>query len=119
MTRKTERTDDKPVNLKVLAEYLDLSPATISLVMNNAPGAKSIALATRERVLAAAKKLDYRPNPIARSLRTRQTFTIGVIVPEFSEGYFTMVMNGVEQYSNAVGLSAFCGLPPRQGGSYR
>src|ERR1035438_6773441 len=54
MTRKTERIDDKPVNLKVLAEYLDLSPATISLVMNNAPGAKSIALATRERVLAAA-----------------------------------------------------------------
>ena len=97
MTRKTERIDDKPVNLKVLAEYLDLSPATISLVMNNAPGAKSIALATRERVLAAAKKLDYRPNTIARSLRTRQTFTIGVIVPEFSEGYFTMVMNGVEQ----------------------
>jgi DNA-binding LacI/PurR family transcriptional regulator len=81
----------------VLAEYLDLSPATISLVMNKTPGAKSIALATRERVLAAAKKLDYRPNTIARSLRTRQTFKIGVIVPEFSEGYFTMVMNGVEQ----------------------
>src|ERR1039458_3931366 len=97
MTRKTERLDGKPVNLKVLAEYLDLSPATISLVMNNAPGAKSITLATRDRVLAAAKKLDYRPNTIARSLRTRQTFTIGVIVPEFSEGYFTMVMNGVEQ----------------------
>jgi len=97
MTAKTERSDDKPVNLKVLAEYLDLSPATISLVMNNAPGAKSIAPATRERVLAAAKKLHYRPNSIARSLRTRQTFTVGVIVPEFSEGYFTMVMNGVEE----------------------
>jgi len=67
MTRKTERIEGKPVNLKVLAEYLDLSPATISLVMNNAPGAKSIALTTRERVLAAAKKLDYRPNTIARS----------------------------------------------------
>jgi len=37
MTRKTERIEGKPVNLKVLAEYLDLSPATISLVMNNAP----------------------------------------------------------------------------------
>jgi LacI family transcriptional regulator len=97
MTPKTERIDDKPVNLKALAEYLGLSPATVSLVMNDAPGAKSITPATRERVLAAAKKLDYRPNPIARSLRTRQTFTIGVIVPEFSEGYFTMVMNGVEQ----------------------
>ena len=98
MTTKPERSNDKPVNLKVLAEYLDLSPATISLVMNNAPGAKSIAPATRDRVLAAAKKLHYRPNTIARSLRTRQTFTVGVIVPEFSEGYFTMVMNGVEEY---------------------
>jgi LacI family transcriptional regulator len=86
----------RPVNLKILAEYLSLSPATISLVMNNAPGASAISPTTRQRVLEAAKRLDYRPNPIARSLRTRQTFTIGVIVPEFSEGYFTMLMNGIE-----------------------
>ncbi len=98
MSLKPEKyARNRPVNLKVMAEYLDLSPATVSIVLNNAPGAKSIAPATRERVLAAAKKLDYRPNTIARSLRMRQTFTIGVIVPELSEGYFTMVMNGVEQ----------------------
>lgn len=98
MPLKPEKpTKNRPVNLKVMAEYLDLSPATVSIVLNNAPGAKSIALATRERVLAAAKKLDYRPNTIARSLRMRQTFTIGVVVPELSEGYFTMVMNGVER----------------------
>jgi LacI family transcriptional regulator len=98
MTTRAHGTEGpKPVNLRVLAEYLNLSPATVSLVMNNAPGAKSIAPATRERVLAAAKKLDYRPNPIARSLRTRQTYTVGVIVPEFSEGYFTMLMNGIEE----------------------
>jgi LacI family transcriptional regulator len=98
MPLKPEKSGrNRPVNLKVMAEYLDLSPATVSIVLNNAPGAKSIAPATRERVLAAAKKLDYRPNTIARSLRMRQTFTIGVIVPELSEGYFTMVMNGVEQ----------------------
>ncbi|NYF80063.1 LacI family DNA-binding transcriptional regulator [Granulicella arctica] len=108
MTKKTVRSDDgRPVSLKVLGEYLDLSPATISLVMNNAPGAKSIAPATRERVLAAAKKFNYRPNTIARSLRTRQTFTIGVIVPEFSEGYFTMVMNGVEEYLMHAGYLHF------------
>ena len=86
----------KPVNLKSLAEHLSLSPATVSLVMNNAPGASAISSATRQRVLEAAKRLDYRANPIARSLRTRQTFTIGVIVPEFSEGYFTTLMNGIE-----------------------
>jgi DNA-binding LacI/PurR family transcriptional regulator len=88
----------KPVTLKTLAEYLDLSPATISIVLNNSPVAKSISPATRERVLDAAKKFEYRPNLHARMLRTRLTNTIGVIVPELSEGYFTGVMLGVEQY---------------------
>lgn len=107
MTKSGKLEDGRPISLKVLAEYLDLSPATISLVINNAPGAKSIAVETRERVLAAVKKLDYRPNTIARSLRTRQTFTIGVIVPELSEGYFTMVMNGVEEYLMQAGYLHF------------
>jgi len=99
MTKRSLSSEGpKPVNLKVLAEYLSLSPATVSLVMNNAPGARSIAPTTRQRVLEAAKRLDYHPNPIARSLRTRQTFTVGVIVPEFSEGYFTMLMNGIEEH---------------------
>lgn len=84
--------EHRSISLKGLAEHLGLSPATVSLVVNNAPGSKTIAPKTRERVLAAAQKLNYRPNFLARSLRTRQTFTIGVIVPEFSEGYFTMVM---------------------------
>ncbi len=98
MAVKSEKVkENRPVNLKVMAEYLDLSPATISIVLNDAPGAKSIAPATRDRIWAAAKKLDYRPNTIARSLRMRQTLTIGVIVPELSEGYFTMVMNGVQR----------------------
>jgi len=48
-------------------------------------------------VLSAARKFNYQPNFIARSLRTRQTYSVGIIVPEFSEGYFTMVMNGVEE----------------------
>jgi DNA-binding LacI/PurR family transcriptional regulator len=96
--RKSKSEGPKPVNLKILAEYLSLSPATVSLVMNNAPGVAAISPTTRQRVLEAAKRLDYRPNPIARSLRTRQTLTVGVIVPEFSEGYFTMLMNGIEDH---------------------
>jgi DNA-binding LacI/PurR family transcriptional regulator len=108
MTKKPAPIDEsKPLSLKVMAEYLSLSPATISLVMNNAPGAKSISVATRERVLAAAKRLGYQPNTIARSLRMRQTFTVGVVVPEFSEGYFTMVMNGLEEYLMQAGYLHF------------
>lgn len=99
MTGKKPKPDAaKPITLKILAEYLDLSPATVSIVLNNSPVAKSISLATRQRVHAAAKKFEYRPNLHARMLRTRLTNTIGVIVPEVSEGYFTGVMLGVEQY---------------------
>lgn len=97
----------KPVTLKILAEYLDLSPATVSIVLNNSPVAKSISLATRQRVLAAAKKFEYRPNLHARMLRTRLTNTVGLIVPEVSEGYFTGVMLGVEQYLLQEGFLYF------------
>jgi DNA-binding LacI/PurR family transcriptional regulator len=103
LPNKSAPKPERVVSLKILAEYLDLSPATISLVVNNAPGAKSIAEKTRARVMEAVKKLDYRPNTIARSLRMRQTFTIGVIVPELSDGYFTMVMNGVEEHLMQAG----------------
>jgi DNA-binding LacI/PurR family transcriptional regulator len=100
-------TVETRTSLKQLAEHVGLSPATVSLVVNNAPGAKSIPLKTRERILAAAKKLDYRPNFLARSLRTRQSFTIGVVVPEFSEGYFTMVMNAIEEHLLQAGYLHF------------
>ena len=103
-----KHTPEKPpISLKQLAEHLNLSPATISLVVNSAPGMRTIALATRARVLAAAKELNYRPNSLARSLRTRQTFTIGVIAPELSEGYFTLVMNAVEAYFLQAGYLHF------------
>jgi LacI family transcriptional regulator len=81
----------------VLGEYLDLSPATISLVLNNAPGVRSIPQETRDRVLAAAKKFDYRPSFYARSLRRRQSFSVGVLVPELSDGYSVLVMDGIEE----------------------
>jgi DNA-binding LacI/PurR family transcriptional regulator len=89
---------DRPATLKMLAEYLDLSPATVSIVLNNSPVATSIPAATKQRVHAAAKKFSYRPNLHARMLRSRLTNTIGIIAPELSEGYFTGVMLGVEQY---------------------
>lgn len=86
------------VNLKDLANYLQLSSATVSMVINNAPGAKSIPQRTQERVKAAARELNYSPNFMARSLRQKRSFAVGVIVPEISEGYETLVMSGIEDY---------------------
>jgi DNA-binding LacI/PurR family transcriptional regulator len=87
----------RPASLKILGEYLNLSPATISLVMNNAPGAKSISEPTRLRVLAAAKKFDYRPSFLARALQARRTFSIGVVMPQLNDDYCASIMEGVEE----------------------
>src|ERR1035441_5196396 len=94
----TGRTARKPMNLKKLAEYLGLSPATVSLVINRSSVADSIPQETKDRIFAAAKKFKYRPNFLARSLRTQRSFTIGVIVPEVSDGYSASVMSGIEDY---------------------
>ena len=88
----------KSVSLKFLAEHLQLSPATVSLVINRSPAAKSIPHKTQERVRKAALELNYRPNFMARSLRAQRSFTIGVIVPEISEGYATLVLSGIEDH---------------------
>lgn len=86
------------ISLRMLGEYLNLSPATISLVLNNAPGVRSIPQDTRDRVVAAAAKFDYRPSFYARSLRKRQSFSIGVLVPELSDNYSSHVLSGVEEF---------------------
>jgi DNA-binding LacI/PurR family transcriptional regulator len=87
----------QPVGLRTLGEYLNLSPATISLVLNNAPGVRSIPQETRDRVKAAAAEFDYRPSFYARSLRKRRTFSVGVLVPELSDSYASQVVAGVEE----------------------
>jgi DNA-binding LacI/PurR family transcriptional regulator len=92
------RLGPKPVSLKELAERLSLSPATVSLVINRSPVADSIPQDTKDRILTAARKYKYRPNFFARSLRSQRSFTIGVIVPEVSDGYSASVMSGVEDY---------------------
>ena len=85
-----------PVTLRSLAEYLKLSPASISLVLNQAPGAAAIPKATQDRIIEAARRFQYRPNTLARSLRRQRSLTVGVLVPEISEGYTTLVLNGIE-----------------------
>lgn len=84
------------ISLKELAAHLALSPTTLSLVLNDAPSATSIPQETKDRIFSAAKELNYRPNYLARSLRVQRTHTLGVIVPELSDGYSAMVLNGVE-----------------------
>jgi len=89
------------VSLKQLAAHLGLNPATVSVVLNDVPG-RSIPQATRDRIKAAAKQLNYEPSLLARSLRSQRTLTIGILVPELGDGYHTEVMSGIgDQLINA------------------
>jgi DNA-binding LacI/PurR family transcriptional regulator len=83
--------------LKMLAAHLKLDPATISVVLNEVPG-RSIPEATRERIRAAARKFNYQPSFVARSLRSRRTMTIGILVPVLADGYHAEVMTGIGDY---------------------
>ncbi len=86
-----------PASLATLSKHLGLSAAAISRVLNRTAAAKSIPKATQDRIFAAAKQFHYRPNVLARSLRRGHSMTIGVLVPEVSEGYTTLVLAGLEQ----------------------
>jgi LacI family transcriptional regulator len=94
----TEPQPGQPISLRTLGEYLNLSPATISLVLNHAPGVRSIPQETRNRVTEAAAKFEYRPSFYARSLRKRQTFSIGVLVPDLNDHYASQVLTGMEEF---------------------
>jgi LacI family transcriptional regulator len=91
-----------PVRLKELAHFLGLDPSTISFVLNDIPG-RSIPEETRKRVKDAAKQFNYQPNLVARSFRNRRTLTLGVLVPELTDGYHTEVLTGVGDCLLAAG----------------
>jgi DNA-binding LacI/PurR family transcriptional regulator len=105
--RESDEGEQKSVSLKSLAAHLQLSPATISLVINKSPRAQSIPKTTQDRIFEAARKLNYKPNFFARSLRSKKTFTVGVLVPEAREGYSTMVIRGIENYLLDAGYFYF------------
>jgi DNA-binding LacI/PurR family transcriptional regulator len=86
------------VTLKTIAKHLNLTPGTVSAALNNSAAARSIPEHTKQRILAAARELNYRPNFFARSLRLQRTYTIGVIAEEIGDAYGSMIISGIEQH---------------------
>jgi LacI family transcriptional regulator len=97
---QTKNPDQKPqvVTLKAVAQHLGLTPGTVSAVLNEAPSARSIPEATKNRIHAAAKELNYHPNFFARTLRKKRTSTIGIIVEEIGDSYSSAIISGIEAY---------------------
>src|ERR1700738_1771815 len=97
-TKKNKPQAQRKVTLKTIASQLSLTPGTVSAALNDSPAARSISARTKQRILAAAKELNYRPNYFARSLRLQRTYTIGVIAEEIGDAYGAMVISGIEEY---------------------
>jgi DNA-binding LacI/PurR family transcriptional regulator len=98
MTMLHKKKTQEKVTLKTIAEHLGLTPGTVSAALNNSAAARSIPEHTKQRILEAARELNYRPNFFARTLRLQRTFTIGVIASEIGDAYGSQVINGIEQY---------------------
>lgn len=89
-----------------VAKLAGVAPITVSRVINNAGYTSE---QTRKRVQAAVKKLGYVPNTLARSLRSRRTSTLALVVTDITNPFFTLIARGVEDAASAAGFSViFC-----------
>jgi LacI family transcriptional regulator len=98
MRHKDEKAGMKgaTVTIRDVAKDSGFSSTTVSIVLNNAPLARYIPAVTKKRIEQAAKKLGYRPNLFARSLRSKRSHTVGVMVFDMTDPYCTLVLRGIE-----------------------
>jgi LacI family transcriptional regulator len=96
----------RPPTLRDVAEAASVHVATASRALN--PDTRSlVSSTTAERVLQAAKALDYRPNPIARSLRTARTDTVGLVIPDLTNPLVPPMVRGVADVLTPAGYDAW------------
>lgn len=88
------------MNLKSLAEQLNLSIATVSRALRDSHEASE---ATKQRVRALATALNYEPNAYASSLRRNLSKTIGVVIPKVANHFFALAINGIEEVARQSG----------------
>ena len=97
-----DRSRKKAPTMRNVAEKVGVSVQTVSAVINDKPG---ITEETRARVLAAIAELGYRPYSIARSLRTRQTRTLALVVSDIANPSFATMASAAEDYAHQFGYS--------------
>lgn len=90
------------ITIKDIAQVLNISTSTVSRALADR---WDVNPETRKAVLEVAEQLNYHPNPISLSLRNQQTFTIGVVLPEFVNSYFAEVMIGIQSVLSEKGYN--------------
>jgi len=98
----------KKSSIKDVAKLAGVSIASVSYVLNNTPN-KSIKEETVARILEAAKELNYTPNKIARSLKTQKSYTIGLIVADIANPYFSQLARFIEDEAEKQGYTLIIG----------
>jgi LacI family transcriptional regulator len=93
---KRANTHHSAVTMRDVAQASGFSPATVSIVLNNAPLARYIAPTTKKRIEDAAKKLGYRPNAMARFLRSKRSHTVGLMFFDISDPFCIPILRGIE-----------------------
>lgn len=102
------------ITITDVARIANVSKASVSAVLNNKP---TVSPKTREKILKVIKKLNYRPNEVARSLSSRKTKSIGLVIKEIDNPYFARVMKGVFDVCCEQGFTVLLGsseLSPAQ-----
>ena len=97
-----EMIQKEEVTIKDLARELGISPSTVSRALKDHP---DISPDTKKAVNELAKKLNYRPNPIALSLKGGSSRIIGVIVPEIVHFFFSTILSGVDDFADEAGYN--------------
>lgn len=95
--------------MRDIASVAGVSQSTVSRVLNDAPTRVPIAAETRERVTLAARRLGYRPNPLARGLRGAATMLIGAVVRDFSDPFFAAAIEALAIEAMARGYNVVLG----------
>ena len=93
------------MTIRDVARVAEVHPGTVSRALNKQTRAL-VNQETAERVLRAAEELGYRPNPIARGLKTNRTYTIGVLLPDLTNPLFPPIMRGIEDRLGEAGYTA-------------
>jgi DNA-binding LacI/PurR family transcriptional regulator len=98
------------VTLRTVADSVSLAPGTVSLVLNNAPGSMSIPQRTKDRIFAAARELNYQPNPVARALRTQTDPALTLGGHDMGNASGTLMFVGAEHFLRALHAIREAGL---------
>src|SRR5260370_31028913 len=96
--KKGRSEENRHVTLKMVAERVGLTKGTCSAVLNKSAASHSVPAHTQERILAAARELNYRPSFYARNLGVKRTYMIGVVTQEIGDFYSSPIISGIERY---------------------